>query len=246
MKKVILNPAVLVLAMLAAFVFVAHQLEAQTPTTTPPGVIVVSGASGGGVAYAPLGVNANGVVVSPSYFSWASNAVPTTNAVTINWYGTNIWNGTPSTFVQAPYVGTAVTLTSGGVFLKFGSDIAHLFDGNPAQFVWNGNASGYGGSWSAQSSDTTKTYAYKGTVAGYQYGLDTNQFVIAASGWTNTNAFNCIARVSMSSATYTYSDGFRAIETGSSVTTTVPTAFELHPGWSISAASGLSGKAVAQ
>ena len=75
---------------------------------------------------------------------------------------------------------------------------------------------------------------------------NTNQYAIAASGWTNTNSFNCVAYVVPTAATITYSDGTNTIGTYTSVTSVGPIPFVMHPSYKVTAASGLAGKAVAQ
>lgn len=75
---------------------------------------------------------------------------------------------------------------------------------------------------------------------------NTNQYIIAATGWTNTNAFNCVAYVTPTSASYTYSDGTNTIMTGAAITATTPITFVMHPSYKITAAAGLAGVAIAQ
>lgn len=72
--------------------------------------------------------------------------------------------------------------------------------------------------------------------------LSTNQFTIAATGWTNTNIFPCVAYPNAVAATITFSDGTNTVRTFTAVTQELT--LDMPPGYKFTAASGLSGIAV--
>ena len=74
--------------------------------------------------------------------------------------------------------------------------------------------------------------------------LITNQYLVSATGWTNTNAFNCVFYVTATSSTITNTDGTNLIFTLNSFTGTLPVT--MHPGGVVKAGGGLSGIVIAQ
>lgn len=72
---------------------------------------------------------------------------------------------------------------------------------------------------------------------------NTNQYPVAATGWTNTNAFNCVAYANGTAVAVTFSDGTNTIATS---TISTITAYAMHPSYKITAAAGLSGVVIAQ
>lgn len=73
--------------------------------------------------------------------------------------------------------------------------------------------------------------------------LRTNQFTIAATGYTNTQTYNQVAYPTGVAVAITHSDGTNVIQT---VTVSTGASFVLHPSYKITAASGLGGVVIAQ
>lgn len=71
---------------------------------------------------------------------------------------------------------------------------------------------------------------------------NTNQYVIASTGWTNTNSFSCTALITATAATATLSDGTNTVHTYTTITGEL--SIPMHPSYKITAASGLSGVAI--
>lgn len=68
---------------------------------------------------------------------------------------------------------------------------------------------------------------------------NTNQFAVAATGWTNTNNFNCVVYITAATAaTFTFSDGTNTIFTDTGLTFTTAETLILHPSYKIVVASG--------
>lgn len=78
--------------------------------------------------------------------------------------------------------------------------------------------------------------------------INTNQFAVAATGWTNTNAFNCVMYITAATAaTFTYSDGTNTIFTDTGLTFTTAETFTMHPSYKVVVASGtITGIAIVQ
>jgi len=77
---------------------------------------------------------------------------------------------------------------------------------------------------------------------------NTNQFAVAATGWTNTNAFNCVMYITAATAaTFTYSDGTNTIFTDTGLTFTTAESFIMHPSYKVVVSSGtITGVAIVQ
>jgi len=75
---------------------------------------------------------------------------------------------------------------------------------------------------------------------------NTNQFAIASSGWTNTNAFNCTMFITgATAATFTYSDGTNAIFTDTGLTFTTSETLPMGPSYKVVVSSGtITGNAI--
>jgi hypothetical protein len=68
---------------------------------------------------------------------------------------------------------------------------------------------------------------------------NTNQFAVAASGWTNTNSFNCTLYItSATAATFTLSDGTNSIYTDTGLTFTTAETIGMGPSYKLTVASG--------
>lgn len=85
-----------------------------------------------------------------------------------------------------------------------------------------------------------------GVAAGY-VTLNTNQYVVATSGWTNTNSFDCTLYItSATAATFTYNDGTNNIFTDTGLTFTTAESFGMGPSYKVTVASGtITGVAIA-
>jgi hypothetical protein len=69
--------------------------------------------------------------------------------------------------------------------------------------------------------------------------VKTNQFAVASSGWTNTNAFDCVMYITAATAaTFTYSDGTNTIFTDTGLTFTTSESLVMHPSYKVVVASG--------
>ena len=147
--------------------------------------------------------------------------------------------------------GDGITITNGYGIYNLGSNNAST-NGVNIGMVGSGFTNPSNGSWNtgvtnANLSQSGTNNQFTGNVLGTSFATqNTNQFTIAASGWTNTNSFNCVAYVVPTAATITYSDGTNTIGTYTSVTSVGPIPFVMHPSYKVTAASGLAGKAVAQ
>lgn len=76
---------------------------------------------------------------------------------------------------------------------------------------------------------------------------NTNTFAIAATGWTNTNAFNCTLILSnTATVTVTYSDGTNTIFSTSVPATAIPMTLPMHPSYKVTASGNLAGKVIVQ
>jgi len=76
--------------------------------------------------------------------------------------------------------------------------------------------------------------------------INTNQFAVSSTGWTNSNAFDCIMYItSATAATFTYSDGTNTIFTDSGLTFTTSETLIMHPSYKVVVSSGtISGVAI--
>lgn len=184
--------------------------------------------------------NGNILFMGASGSIYNSNAVPTaalgTGTANSTKYlrGDKTWQITPVTVtVTADSTGfhqdgSSANFASGSVSAQVG-DLAN----QPAYTVF-GNSTGV---------SSTPTFNTVPVSLGHST-LRTNLFAIAATGWTNTNSFNCVAMVSATAATVTYSDGTNTIRTFTGITQELQ--LPMHPSYKFTAASGLAGNAIAQ
>lgn len=143
--------------------------------------------------------------------------------------------------------GTAIYMdVSGTQYYTFDSANLRL-DQNTMQIIWAANlgigresdgvlkVSDSGSGWGSIHAQGFNTY-------------NTNQFTVAASGWTNTNAFNCVMYITgATAATFTVSDGTNTIFTDTGLTFTTAETIVMHPSYKVTVASGtITGVAVAQ
>lgn len=93
---------------------------------------------------------------------------------------------------------------------------------------------------STNTGDTTTTFQVVGNSSATGFIThNTNLFAIQASGWTNTNSFNCTGIVHDTGQTITISDGTNTVDTLTLVTGLVTVS--LAPNEKFTSASGLSG-----
>lgn len=78
--------------------------------------------------------------------------------------------------------------------------------------------------------------------------LNTNQFAVASTGWTNTNALNCVMYITgATAATFTFSDGTNTIFTDTGLTFTTSETLLMHPSYKVVVSSGtITGVATVQ
>lgn len=69
--------------------------------------------------------------------------------------------------------------------------------------------------------------------------INTNQFAVSSTGWTNSNAFDCVMYITgATAATFTYSDGTNTIFTDTGLTFTTAETLIMHPSYKVVVSSG--------
>lgn len=208
-----------------------------------------------GGAGSKLFTNANGggiLYIDPTTIS-PVGALSVTNIKVNTTGGANVINIGGSVYAGVTSGGDWFLSDNQGEIVRFGginTDNYLRLSGTEA-IGWSTDGNGSIGSSSGSgigrpSFVYSKSNIVSGVAAGY-VTINTNQYVVAASGWTNTNSFNCTLYItSATAATFTYNDGTNNIFTDTGLTFTTAESFGMGPSYKITVASGtITGVAIA-
>lgn len=244
-------PSVMVIDQKNNFVVVTNQIKLGTNLYIGYGVSTISGGAG-----IPIFTNAGGGVIpyiDPTTIS-PLGALSVTN-LTIN--APNLVNAISfggATYMQRTGGGGDMSFfDNSGEYLRIGGAGGDNFLSmrTTGAIGWNTDGAGsIGSSAGTGIGRPSQVFAKSNIVSGLAAGfvtINTNQYAVSATGWTNTNSFNCTLYItSATAATFTYNDGTNNIFTDTGLTFTTSESFGMGPSYKVTVASGtITGVAIA-